>query len=48
MKYGKMKYGKAAHRSSLVSETVKVAGETGFEMITGLVNQIVVEVIPAE
>ena len=48
MKYGKMKYGKAAHPSGLVSEIVKVAGETGFEMITDLVNQIIVEVIPAE
>lgn len=48
MKYGKMKYGKAAHPSRLVSEMVKVPGETGFEIITGLVNQIIVEVIPAE
>ena len=48
MKYGKMKYGKAAHPSGLVSEIVKVAGETGCEMITDLVNQIIVEVIPAE
>ena len=40
---------KAAHPSGVVSEMVKVAGEAVVGMITGLVNQIIIErVIPAE
>ena len=38
----KMKNGKNARPSGLVSEMVKVAGETGVSMITDLVNQIFV------
>ena len=39
--------GKAAGPSGLVSEMVKAAGE-GVEMITDLVSQIIVGVIPAK
>ena len=45
----KMKNRKAARQpSSLVSEMVKTAGEVYIYMIADLVNQIIVEVIPAE
>ena len=45
----KMKNGKTAEPSSVVSEMVKAAGEAGFDMITNLKNQIIVEGdIPAE
>ena len=36
----KMKNGKAAGQSGVVSEMVKVAGETGADMVKNLVNQI--------
>ena len=45
----KMKNGKAAGLSGVVSEMVKAAGEAGVDMITDVVNQIIAEgVIPAE
>ena len=45
----KMKNGKTAGQSSIVLEMVKAAEKTGVEIITDLVNQIMVEgVIPAE
>ena len=44
----KIKYGKAAQTSGLVSEMVKVSGKAESEMIIGLVSQIIVDVIPAE
>ena len=45
----KMKNGKAAGPSDVVSEIVKTAGEAGVDMIKDLVNQIIVEgSIPAE
>ena len=40
--------GKAAGPPGLVSEMVKAGGEGGVEMITDLVSQIIVEVIPAK
>ena len=44
----KMKNGKTAGPSGVVSEMVKAAGETG-DMVTDLVNQIIVEgAIPAK
>ena len=43
-----MKNGKAAGPSCGVSEMVKAAGETRVDMITELVNEIIVRVIPAE
>ena len=43
-----MKNGKAAGPPGLVSEIVKSAGEAGVDMITKLLNQIIVGVIPAE
>ena len=39
----KMKNGKAAGPSGIVSEMVKAAGEVGIDMITNLVNQIIME-----
>ena len=45
----KMKKGKASGQIIIVSEMVKVAGQAGGDMITDLVNQIIVEgVISAE
>ena len=45
----KMENGKAAGTSGVVSEMVNEAGEAGVDMITTLVNQIIVEaIIPAE
>ena len=45
----KMENGKAARSSGVVSEMVNAAGEAGVDMITTLVNQIIVEgIIPAE
>ena len=45
----KMENGKAAGSSGVVSEMVNAAGEAGVDMITTLVNQILVEgIIPAE
>ena len=45
----KMKNGKAVGLSGVVSEMVKAAGEVEVNMITDLVNQIIVEeFIPAE
>ena len=43
-----MKNGKTAGPSSSVSEMVKAAGEARADMITELVNEIIVRVIPAE
>ena len=44
-----MANGKAPEPSGLVSKMVKAAGETGVDMITELVNQIVVErLIPSK
>ena len=43
-----MKNGKTAGPSGLGSEMVKVAGQAGVDMITGLVNQIIVGAIPTE
>ena len=44
-----MKNGKTAGPSGVVSEMVKAAGETGADMVTDLVNQIIVEgAIPAK
>ena len=44
-----MKNGKAVGLSGVVSEMVKAAGEVEVNMITDLVNQIIVEgFIPAE
>ena len=39
----KMKKGKASGQIIIVSEMVKVAGQAGGDMITDLVNQIIVE-----
>ena len=39
----KMKNGKVTGSLGLVSEMVKAAGEAGNDMITDLVNQIIVE-----
>ena len=39
----KIKNGKAAGLSSVVSEIVKTAGETGAEMIKDIINQIIVD-----
>ena len=39
----KMKNGKAAGPSGIVSEMVKAAGEVGLHMVTNLVNQIIME-----
>ena len=45
----KMKNGKSAGLSGLVSEMVKSAGETGVDILTDLINQTILEgVIPAE
>ena len=45
----KMKNGKAAGLSGVVSVNIRAVGETGVDIITDLINQIVVEgVIPAE
>ena len=45
----KMKNGKAAGPSRVVSYMLKAAGEAGVHMITDLVNQIIVErIIPVE
>ena len=45
----KMKNGKAAGPSGVVSYMLKAAGEAGVHMITDLVNQIIVErIIPVE
>ena len=45
----KMKNGKAAGRSGVVSEMVKSAGEADVDIITDIVNQTKLEgVIPAE
>ena len=44
----KMKNRKAAGPSTVVSEMIVAVGEAGVDMITDLVNQIIVEVIPAE
>ena len=45
----KMKNGKSAGLSGVVSEMVNSAGETGVDILTGLINQTVLEgVIPAE
>ena len=45
----KMENGKAAGSSGVVSKMVNEAGEAGVDMITTLVNQIIVEaIIPAE
>ena len=45
----KMKNGKAAAPPGVVSEMAKAAGETGVDMSTDIVNQLLVEgVIPAE
>ena len=43
-----MKNGKAAGTVKVVPEIVKVAGESGVDMITELVNQITVGVLLAE
>ena len=44
-----MKKGKASGQIIIVSEMVKVAGQAGGDIMTDLVNQIIVEgVIPAE
>ena len=39
----KMKNGKAAGPSGVVSEVVKAGGVVGIDMITNLVNQIIME-----
>ena len=39
----KIKNGTAAGLSSVVSEIVKTAGETGAEMIKDIINQIIVD-----
>ena len=45
----KMKNGKSAGLSGVVSEMVKSAGETGVDILTDLINQTILEgVIPAE
>ena len=45
----KMKNGKSAGLSGVVSEMVKLAGETGVDILTDLINQTILEgVIPAE
>lgn len=44
----KRKYVKAAGLSSLVWEMVKSAGEAVIDMITGLENQNIVGIVPAE
>ena len=44
----KMKNGKPAGPSAVVSEMVKTTGEAGVDMITDLANQIIVGVIPVE
>lgn len=45
----KINNGKAPEPSGLVSKMVKAAGETGVDMITELVNQIIVErLIPSK
>ena len=38
-----MKNGKATESSGLVSEMVKSADEEGIDMITGLMNQVIME-----
>ena len=43
-----MKNGKAARTVNVVPEIVKVAGESGVDMIIELVNQITVGVLLAE
>ena len=44
-----MKNGKSAGLSGVVSEMVKLAGETGVDILTDLINQTILEgVIPAE
>ena len=43
-----MKNGKAAGPSGVVSEMVKAAGKAGVDMITDLVNQIIVGYFPPE
>ena len=42
------KAGKTARPSRVVSEMVKAAGDTEVDMIAHLVNQVIVEVIPAK
>ena len=45
----KMKNGKSAGLSGVVSEMLKSAGETGVDILTDLINQTILEgVIPAE
>lgn len=45
----KMKNGKSAGLSGVVSGMVKSAGETGVDILTDLINQTILEgVIPAE
>ena len=45
----KMKNGKSAGLSGVVSEMVKSAGETGVDILTDLINQTILEgAIPAE
>ena len=44
----KMKDGKAATSSGLASEIVNAAGEAGADMMTDLVNQIIVGAAPTE
>ena len=39
----KIKNGKAAGLLSVVQEMVKTAGEAGVEMITDIVNQIIID-----
>ena len=43
----KMKNGKAAGPTGVVSELVKAAWEAGVAVITDLVNQIIVEGVPS-
>ena len=43
-----MKNGKTAGPSGVVSEMVKVPGEAGVDMITDLINHIMVRVVLAE
>ena len=44
----KMKNGKAAKQSGMVSEMVKLAGEAKVDVVTNQINQISVGVIPSE